>query len=471
MKQDNQKLISGLTLIVDAVLICVAYILAYTLRFDLLQRFSLFAISDGVKYYSLGEYARYLLAVVPGFLCMYAQCGMYEQRRRKRVEVWNLVKSNLLGILFFAFVLYFMDEADFSRHFFWLFLCLNVTMGLLFRHILNYLLQYLRSRGVNLKHVVLVGYSGAARGYIDRIKANPQWGYYIHGIIDDEKEVGFTYKDVPVLGDISGLEEILARNDFDEILISLRINDYYKLRRVVSICEKSGMHTKFLPDYNHIIPTLPVMEDLLGLPMINIRNVPLATFGNRSIKRLIDIVGSLVAILLFAVPMLVIAIAIKVTTKGKVIYCQERVGLHNKPFKMYKFCSMVEAKAGEDTNEWSSQTNQRVTRIGKFIRHTSLDELPQFFNVLIGDMSLIGPRPERPFFVEKFREEIPRYMIKHQVRPGITGWAQVHGLRGDTSVSKRIEYDLYYIENWTMIMDIKILIMTIFTGFVNKNAY
>ena len=471
MNHDNQKTISSVRILADAFLIVIAYILAYSLRFGVLQELDFFALGKNEHFYSMGTYAKYLLAVVPGYLYIYTKCGLYELKRRKRIEVWDLVKANILGLLYFAFVLFYVKELDISRHFFSLFFVLNITLGLAFRHLFHYVLQSLRSRGINLKHVVMIGYSGAARGYIDRIKANPQWGYYIHGIIDDEKEKGFVYNGIPILGSIGELEEILRQNRFEEIIISLRINDYYKLRRVVAICEKSGTHTKFIPDYNHIIPTIPVIEDFFGLPMINIRNVPLSTLGNRAVKRLMDLAGGVLALIVFAIPMLAVAVAIKLTTKGRVIYCQERVGLHNKPFKMYKFCSMEEAKAGEDENEWSNQNNQRVTKIGKFIRHTSLDELPQIFNVLKGDMSLIGPRPERPFFVEKFREEIPRYMIKHQVRPGITGWAQVHGLRGDTSVSKRIEYDLYYIENWSVILDIKILWMTIFTGFVNKNAY
>ena len=231
------------------------------------------------------------------------------------------------------------------------------------------------------------------------------------------------------------------------------------------------MHTKFIPDYNHIVPTVPYIEDLEGLPVINIRKVPLSNVVNRAIKRTIDIVGAFVALILFAIPMFVVALLIKCTSKGPVIFSQVRVGLHNKEFKMYKFRSMVVQEASKEANAWTTKNDVRVTGIGKFIRKTSIDELPQLINVLKGDMSLVGPRPERPKFVEKFKEEIPRYMIKHQVRPGITGWAQVNGYRGDTSIRKRIEHDVHYIENWTLGFDIKILFLTIFKGFINKNAY
>ena len=236
-------------------------------------------------------------------------------------------------------------------------------------------------------------------------------------------------------------------------------------------CEKSGVHTKFIPDYNNMIPTRPYTEDLEGLPVINIRHVPLNNLFNKSVKRIVDMFGALVAIGLFSPVMLLTAVIIKITSPGPLIYCQERVGLHNRPFKMYKFRSMeVQAPAAEKSR-WTTPNDSRVTPIGRFIRKTSIDEMPQLFNVLMGEMSLVGPRPERPFFVDKFKEEIPRYMIKHQVRPGMTGWAQVNGYRGDTSITKRIEHDLYYIENWTLGLDFKILFLTFFKGFINKNAY
>lgn len=208
-----------------------------------------------------------------------------------------------------------------------------------------------------------------------------------------------------------------------------------------------------------------------GLPVINIRNVPLTDPVKATAKRAVDICGALVGIILFSPIMLVVATLIKLTSPGPIIFKQERVGLHNKPFMMYKFRSMVQQTEADEKKGWTVPGDPRVTRVGRFIRKTSIDEFPQFFNVLAGQMSLIGPRPERTQFVEMFKEEIPRYMIKHQVRPGMTGWAQVNGLRGDTSIYERVKYDIWYIENWTMSLDVKILFLTIFKGFVNKNAY
>jgi Undecaprenyl-phosphate glucose phosphotransferase len=332
-------------------------------------------------------------------------------------------------------------------------------------------LRSIRKKGYNQKHILLVGYSRAAEQYIDRIRQNPQWGYDVRGILDDNIARGTLYRGVKVIGSIDNLLYILPENRLDEIAITLSLEEYYKLEKIVAECEKSGVHTKFIPDYSNIIPTKPYTEDLLGLPVINIRYVPLSNMFQAMLKRSTDIIGSIFCIILFSPLMLVTAFVVKATSPGPLIFKQERVGLHNKPFFMYKFRTMYVQTEEEEKKGWTTKGDPRVTPIGRILRKRSLDEFPQLFNVLKGDMSLVGPRPERPQYVEKFREEIPRYMIKHQVRPGMTGWAQVNGYRGDTSIRKRIEYDLYYIENWTLGLDFKILFLTVFTIFVNKNAY
>ena len=209
----------------------------------------------------------------------------------------------------------------------------------------------------------------------------------------------------------------------------------------------------------------------MGLPVINIRYVALTNTLNWWMKRIVDIVVSLVGLVVASPIMLIAAIAVGCTSKGPIIFKQERIGLHNKPFRMYKFRTMRVQMPSAEQKAWTTKDDPRVTKVGKFLRRTSIDELPQLFNILKGDMSVVGPRPERPQFVEQFKEEIPRYMVKHQVRPGLTGWAQINGYRGDTSIKKRIEYDIFYIENWTMSFDVKIMFLTIFRGFINKNAY
>ena len=328
-----------------------------------------------------------------------------------------------------------------------------------------------RKKGRNIKHTVFIGFSTSAAAYIDRIKSNPHWGLKVHGIFDDLVSDNFEYRGIKKIGTLSDLAAYLEKTSLDEVAITLNLNEYHKLEQIVAICEKSGVHTKFVPDYYNFISTNPYTEDLDGLPVINIRNVPLTNTMNKLIKRLIDIIGSIIALILFSPIMLIVAILVKKSSPGPIIFAQERIGLGNKPFKMYKFRSMGVQDPKKEAKEWTTKNDVRVTPVGRVIRKTSLDELPQFWNVLKGDMSLIGPRPERPLFVEKFKEEIPRYMIKHQVRPGITGWAQVNGFRGDTSIRSRIEHDLYYIENWSLGLDIKILFLTFFKGFVNKNAY
>jgi Undecaprenyl-phosphate glucose phosphotransferase len=407
------------------------------------------------------------------YLFIYYFSQLYTPKRGKRrwVETFHIILANIFGVAFFTFTLYFEKEMNISRAFLIIFFIMNIAFSSGARMLLTYSLKVARRKGYNLKHVILVGYSRAAESYIDRIFANPQWGYYIHGILDDTLAVGTMYKKVPVIGTIYQLDAFLSKMTLDEIAITLSINEYEKLEGIVLTCEKSGVHTKFIPDYNGFIPTQPYTEDLYGLPVINIRNVPLSNTYNRVVKRIVDIFGASFALLLFSIPMLLVTLIIKITSPGPILFSQVRIGKHNKEFKMYKFRSMELQLEKEERKAWTTSRDPRVTGIGKFIRRTSIDELPQLFNILKGDMSLVGPRPERPFFVEKFKEEIPRYMIKHQVSPGLTGWAQINGYRGDTSIRKRIDHDLYYIENWTLGLDFKILFLTIFKGFINKNAY
>lgn len=466
MIKDNQKYFNRLHVVIDAVIIVFSYVLAWFIQMHVL-------VKADAGTLPMHTYMFALLFLVPGFLLLYYGFNLYTPKRvqGRRLEAANIFSANMIGMLVFIVVLYLIKEQHFSRSMIFMFIGINYVLTVIERNVIRIVLMNIRRRGMNLKHIILVGYSRAAEEYIDRIVQNPQWGYQVNGILDDAVRPGTLYKNIKVIGTISCLEEILNRNNLDEIAITLGLNEYYKLKQIVAVCEKSGVHTKFIPDYNNIIPTKPYTEDLLGLPVINIRHVPLTNTFNMLVKRVMDIVGSICLIILFSPVMLVTAVLVKVTSPGPLIFTQVRVGLHNKPFRMYKFRSMEVQSASEEKKGWTTRNDPRVTRVGRFIRKTSIDEMPQFFNVLKGDMSLVGPRPERPQYVEKFREEIPRYMVKHQVRPGVTGWAQVNGYRGNTSIKKRIDHDIYYIENWTVGLDIKILILTVFKGFINKNAY
>ena len=467
MIKDNQRYFNRLHVVFDALVIAMSYVTAWFIKFQ--GPFS----ETSVRVLSFEQYMSALVFIVPGFLILYYAFNMYTPKRvqGRRLELANITKASTLGVFLIMVALYVLRIIDFSRSVIFIFYWINIVAETLLRNVIRYILRDMRRRGFNQKHILLVGYSRAAEEYIDRINTNPQWGYTVQGILDDDVETGTLYKGIPVIGRISGLLDILLQNHLDEIAITLGLGEYYRLEEIVGLCEKSGVHTKFIPDYNNIIPTKPYTEDILGLPVINIRHVPLTNNFYALIKRIIDIVGALCGMVLASPVMLLACLLIKLTSPGPLIYKQERVGLHNKTFQMYKFRSMEVQKESEEKKAWTTKDDPRVTGIGKLMRRTSIDELPQLFNILKGDMSLVGPRPERPFFVEKFREEIPRYMVKHQVRPGLTGWAQVNGYRGDTSIRKRIECDLYYIENWTLGFDVKILILTVFKGFVNKNAY
>lgn len=469
MIKDNQKRLNRFHVVLDAVIIVISYLLAWFIWIGS----GWFATKKEVL--DTQWYMGALLFVVPVYLVLYACFHLYTPKRvqGRRIEFANICKANVMGLLVFTLVLFLGSKNpylyNFSRAMVLLFFGINIILEAAERNIIRIFLRSLRTKGYNQKHILLIGYSRAAEGFIDRVGVNAEWGYQIRGILDNHHTS--SYKGIDVVGKIDALERFLEQNDLDEIAITLSIAEYKDLERIVSACEKSGVHTKFIPDYNNMIPTRPHTEDLQGLPVINIRHVPLNDMLNATVKRVVDIFGAIVAIILFSPIMLLVTIVIKCTSKGPVIYSQERVGLHNRPFKMYKFRSMEVQSKAKEQSQWTTPNDPRVTPIGQIIRKTSIDETPQFFNVLMGDMSLVGPRPERPFFVERFREEIPRYMIKHQVRPGLTGWAQVNGYRGDTSITKRIEHDLYYIENWTLGFDFKILFLTVFKGFINKNAY
>lgn len=429
----------------DAGIIGATYFFSWYLRFK-----SGFFVQDaGVL--PAKTYFSALFLIIPGYLLLYSIFQLYMPRRVKsyRKELMDIIRANGIGFMIFILVLYFIKQEHFSRQMLCIFFFINISLEFASRYLIRTILWKMRKQGLNQKHILMIGESQMAEQYMDRLRENPKWGYQVFAHLKDEEK----------------LERILEGNELDEVVIALRAEDYGKLERIVDVCEKAGVHTKMIPDFGNVISTRPYIEDVQGIPVIHVRRVPLNIMRNRVAKRAVDLIGATVAIILFSPVMLLTVLVVALTEEGSVIYRQERVGLHNQVFYMYKFRSMIMQDEEKEKAEWSTRNDPRITPVGKLIRRTSIDELPQLFNVLKGEMSLVGPRPERPQFVQKFRDEIPRYMVKHQVRPGITGWAQINGYRGDTSIEKRIEYDLYYIENWTMVFDMKILILTIFKGF------
>lgn len=298
--------------------------------------------------------------------------------------------------------------------------------------------------------------------YTQVVHRQKEYGYLIDGYLAEHDSIpGLTY-----LGSVKALSKVLERRHPDEVVVALPAEEFRFTRGVIEACEKDGIKLSVIPFYAEYIPSNPQFDNIEGIPLMNIRHIPLDNWVNAAAKRTLDILGSLALIICTSPIMLIAAIGVRLSSPGPVIFKQERVGRNKKPFMMYKFRSM-RVNASQDTG-WSRNSDPRKTKFGAILRKFSIDELPQFFNVLKGDMSLVGPRPEVPHYVQQFKEEIPLYMVKHQVRPGITGWAQVNGLRGDTSIEERVRYDIYYIENWNFFFDLKILFLTLFKGVVNQ---
>lgn len=465
MIKENQKLLNRGIVLLDIITIFLAFLLSWYIRIHS----GLIEVEGGVLTFK--GFLIPVLVMIPVYLIIYNFKRLYNAERMVFLskELGNIIVANILGILIFTGLLFVTKQIDYSRTFLVIFflLCTFFTAGE--RAVIRIVMRRIRKKGYNTKYTVFVGYSDGTEKFNKLIKENVHWGYKVLGMFEDYK---INNDNIPYLGTINDLEKYLSENRaVDEIIITLEIKDYDKLKGIISVCEKLGVRAQIIPSYYKYLPAKPYVEEIGGVPLINMRYIPLDNILNKTIKRIVDIIGSLIAIILFSPIMIIVAILIKATSKGPLIFKQERIGLNRKPFVMYKFRSMKMQDPEEEKKDWTTKNDSRKTKIGTFIRKTSIDELPQFFNVLKGDMSLIGPRPERPYYVEKFMNEIPKYMVKHQVRPGITGWAQVNGWRGDTSIEKRIECDIYYIENWSFSFDIRIVFLTIFKGFVNKNAY
>ena len=456
MIKENQKLLNYMNIFTDAAVIVVSLVIAYIIRFEVLE-----GIPGNLL---LPYYLRVSVVMAIVYLLIYSALGLYDSFRNKQFfkELGLIINANILGALIFIAAFYVFKIIDISRLALTIFFFVNVSLTSVKRFTLRYVLRRYRKKGFNLKHVLLVGSGELAREYIDVINRNRALGFNIMGYISGKDDLeGYKY-----YGSFDDIEKVLDDIIFDEVVAALEIEDFGKLKEIIEKCEKSGTKISMIPFYSKYMPAKPYVDEIDGIPLINVRRIPLDNIGNAAVKRLMDIVGSLILILLTSPVMIFAAVGTKLSSPGPVIFKQERVGLNKKIFTMYKFRSM-RVNAAQSTG-WTTDNDPRKTKFGAFIRKFSIDELPQFFNVLFGDMSLVGPRPELPHFVDQFKETIPLYMVKHQVRPGITGWAQVCGFRGDTSIKGRIEHDIYYIENWSALFDIKIIFMTAFKGMVNS---
>jgi Undecaprenyl-phosphate glucose phosphotransferase len=375
-----------------------------------------------------------------------------------------------LAVLILVALTFFLKRFEFSRLvilYFWVFSILSVS---LVRGSFREILRVMRRRGYNLRHVLIVGEGALARKVVSRIHARPELGLRIVGLLaGDPKKVGETVEGLRILGTYEQAGEIVRELSIDKLFIAIPLEGYGRMEGVLRCLEEEFVDIKVVPDLYQYVTLRGGVEEFDGLPLVNLQDSPLYGW-NLVAKRIVDIVLSSVALLITAPAQLVLAAVVRLTSPGPILYRQERMGLDGRTFQMLKFRSMRHNAEGDTGAVWATRDDRRRTLIGAMLRLTSLDELPQLFNVLRGEMSLVGPRPERPVFIEEFRKRIPKYMLRHKVKAGITGWAQVNGWRGDTSLEKRIECDLYYIEHWSLPFDLKILWLSFWRGFIHKNA-
>lgn len=453
MIKRNQTLLNTINVILDGILIPLSFLICFRLH-----------ALTGNNSAQLISNLKCILLFTPFQLAVFSFFQLYTPHRKKNIhtELWRLLAATTLGLGALFTGLYLAEYVDMSRPVllsFWV--TENILLGAK-RIALRMILRYFRSIGFNQKHVIVIGCNAMAKRCVRELHRSAELGYQVHGYVADHAQWnGFSH-----LGEYSDLPEILNNMNFDEVFVCLADEELHLLSRIIDLCEINGVRFSFIPYYSQFMNDRTQMDALNGIPILNLRRLPLDFFWNAFWKRSMDIVISLLLIILTSPLMAIIAIGVRLSSPGPIIFRQERVGYDRKLFHMYKFRSM-RINASQETG-WTTDSDPRKTSFGAFIRKYSLDELPQFFNVLRGNMSLVGPRPEVPHYVEKFKDEIPLYMIRHQVRPGITGWAQVNGLRGDTSIAERVKYDRWYINHWSVGLDLAILLRTVLGGFVNR---
>lgn len=467
MIKENQRLLNIALVLIDVLVVVASLACSFWLRFHTV----LFGPIGG--HLPLHSYVLFLVfAVIPIYLILYFAFGLYKPRRTYKnifSEATQIIKVNIVAFFGLVSVLFIINEPDFSRIMLILLAIIASFLGIVERFTIRNFLKNIRANNRNLKHILIVGDNDLAFTFARKIRDNPYLGFVVSGILGRSAHIGKEIAGTKIIGAFKDLDEILENNNFDRVVLAIPLMYYYRINELVESCEKVGIKAEIIPDYIRYFPAQPSVDMIEDIPIINIRYVPLDDEFNKFLKYASDYIISIIAIVITSPVMIITAIAIKLTSRGPIIFKQERIGHNGKPFNMYKFRSMKVQDPSEEKSEWTTKDDPRKTAVGNFIRKTSIDELPQFFNVLKGDMSVVGPRPERPYFVEQFKKDVPKYMVKHQVRPGITGWAQIHGCRGDTSIKKRIEYDIEYVENWHMGLDLAIMIKTALKK--NPNAY
>lgn len=464
LKKHNQFFLT-LMLITDIAVVIASWFAAYFFRFEY------FDAPKGIP--SLSLYTALLPVLVPIWGVSMWVGGLYIQMRSdsRFHEYFRIFKTATISIILMLALAFFYREYTFSRIVMVLFWGFSI-IGLITSHsIVRGALRSFRSRGYNLRYVLIIGAGELGQTLAAKFTEHAESGLKVVGLLgDNEDEVGGNVSGYEVIGTIDQVKEIITKHNVDQIFIALPRHMDERLEKTLALLGDETVDIKLAPDILQYITLNGGVEDFDGIPIISLSESPMYGW-NRVFKKLFDVFFSIIFIIITAPVMAAIAIAIKLESKGNIIFRQERMSFGGDSFTLYKFRSMkvdAESKTGA---VWARENDDRRTKIGEFIRRTSLDELPQFFNVLKGDMSLVGPRPERPVFVKDFKSDIPMYMLRHKMKAGITGWAQVNGFRGNTSLKKRVEYDIYYIENWSLLLDIKIIWLTVWKGFINDHAY
>jgi Undecaprenyl-phosphate glucose phosphotransferase len=467
MLKQKRQLFEYLFVVADLIVVSVAWVAAYWLRFES----GWIAIDKGVPEFM--QYLSMLLFIWIIWAFIFRRMGLYRPMRgvRRTRELWVLINANALAILFLISMTYLFREKSiqFSRLVFLYFWGLATLLTVGERSLLRFFLRELRRKGFNLRYMLLVGAGQVAADMVSRVRLHQELGVQLVGCLSRDGGERRGPGGIPVVGCYSDLEVFLKRADIDQIVVALPLEDQQILPAVMEQLKDSLLDIKIVPDIYQFASIGGAIEEFEGLPVISLQGCPLDGINLVS-KRIVDLVIATAALLVFSPLMLVIAFLIKITSRGPILFKQERLSFDGSSFKIVKFRTMY-TDAEKSGPGWTRPKDDRVTPLGRFLRSTSLDELPQLLNVLRGDMSIVGPRPERPVYIREFRQRIPRYMLRHKVPAGMTGWAQVNGWRGDTSIDKRIEFDLYYIENWSLMLDLKIVFMTVINGFRNRNAY
>jgi len=467
MLKQKRQLFEYLFIGADLVVVSVAWLISYWLRF----KTGLVPIDKGVPEFT--QYAAMLLFIWLIWAFVFRRMGLYRPMRgvRRTRELWVLVNANALAILFLISMTYLFREKSiqFSRLVFVYFWVLSTALTVVERTTLRFFLRELRRKGYNLRYMLIVGAGQVAADMVSRVRLHQELGIQLLGCLSRDGVERRGPGGIPVVGQYSDLRQFLSRTDIDQVVVALPLEDHQMLPEIMEELKDSILDIKVIPDIYQFASIGGAIEEFEGLPVISLQGCPLDGI-NLFAKRALDIAIASASLIILSPLLAIIAALVKLTSRGPVLFKQERVSFDGSPFSIIKFRTMV-SDAEASGPGWTKPGDERVTLLGRLLRSTSLDELPQLFNVLKGDMSIVGPRPERPVYIKEFRKRIPRYMLRHKVPAGITGWAQVHGWRGDTSIDKRIEYDLYYIENWSLLLDLKIVVMTVVKGFRNRNAY